>query len=296
MIRDQKRLKPIIEPLVPPQQSLFSARRIRGPAYRHPFHYHRDFEITWIEQSSGTFLIGEALGEFCDGDLFLLGSNLPHIFRNSPGFRDGATAEVLHFQSDPAGNPLLSLPDLSALVALLEKAAGGLLLRGPAGLEAGKLLRNLRLSAGVRRVGIFCDLVTVLLGAESWHAISSGTVRRPHFEAGTKRGASRIARVCAEMMERYAEPLSHGEMASKACLSPCAFSRTFKRVTGRKFTEFLTEIRLTHACQLLSKEESTILAIAMEVGFSNLAYFNRRFRERYGCTPSEYRHRLWGAS
>ena len=63
----------------------------------------------------------------------------------------------------------------------------------------------------------------------------------------------------------------------------------FKNTMGTSFIEYLNEYRLTMASRLLISSESSILAIAEEVGYENLSYFNRTFKKRFGMTPRDYR-------
>ena len=63
----------------------------------------------------------------------------------------------------------------------------------------------------------------------------------------------------------------------------------FKNTFGQPFTAYLNDYRLTMASRMLLASEDSILAIAAESGFENLSYFNRRFRDKFGMTPGEYR-------
>jgi transcriptional regulator GlxA family with amidase domain len=77
-------------------------------------------------------------------------------------------------------------------------------------------------------------------------------------------------------------------------LSAAGFSRFFSRHFGKPFVCYLAEIRIGNACRLLMESNLGIAQIAAEVGFNNLANFNRRFRELKGVTPSEYRRMARG--
>jgi AraC-like DNA-binding protein len=72
-------------------------------------------------------------------------------------------------------------------------------------------------------------------------------------------------------------------------MSPAAFSRFFKRVSGRGLWEFLTELRVEHAAALLRETGDGVIRIAMESGFGSLSSFNRQFYQRFGCAPRAYR-------
>ena len=94
------------------------------------------------------------------------------------------------------------------------------------------------------------------------------------------------------ILKGFRENLSHSEMARQAHMAPAAFSRLFRRTTQRTFTQFIIEVRLGHACRLLSETDNTVADIALESGFDNLSHFNRQFRRHHHCSPREYRMAL----
>lgn len=91
------------------------------------------------------------------------------------------------------------------------------------------------------------------------------------------------------MENHYMNKLTIEEMAAEVGLSQSHFMKYFKNTMGTSFIEYLNEYRLTMAARLLLSSDSSILAIAAEVGFENLSYFNRIFKKRFGQTPREYR-------
>ena len=72
-------------------------------------------------------------------------------------------------------------------------------------------------------------------------------------------------------------------------MSESRFSRFFRRATGNTFTDFVNRVRVNRACQLLMETDRQVTHICYEVGFNNVANFNRRFLEIKGMTPSEFR-------
>ena len=84
-------------------------------------------------------------------------------------------------------------------------------------------------------------------------------------------------------------PLSLADVAAELGMSESRFSRFFRRATGNSFTDFVSRVRINSACHLLMQTDCFIADICFQVGFSNLANFNRRFLEIKGMTPSEFR-------
>jgi AraC-like DNA-binding protein len=107
--------------------------------------------------------------------------------------------------------------------------------------------------------------------------------------APPSRDARRIDRACRHIMQHFTEPLSLAAVAAVVKLSPAGFSRFFRRMTGRTFISWLTEVRIGHACRLLAQTDQPVLEVAIDSGFGNLSNFNRAFRQLRGCTPREWR-------
>ena len=88
----------------------------------------------------------------------------------------------------------------------------------------------------------------------------------------------------------HAEPSLRLEDAARACgLSACYFSALFSQAVGYRFTDYVTECRLRHACALLSSSPVSVTEAAYESGFSSLPHFFRCFKSRFGCSPGCYR-------
>ena len=89
--------------------------------------------------------------------------------------------------------------------------------------------------------------------------------------------------------DNVAQPLVATELAVELGMSESRFSRFFRRATGNTFTDFVNRVRVNRACQLLMDTDRLVTHICFEVGFNNVANFNRRFLEIKGMTPSEFR-------
>ena len=122
---------------------------------------------------------------------------------------------------------------------------------------------------------------------EFLHALYVNRLDRPLVEP--RKSADRLKAVLADVKARYAERLTVAEAASLAGYSEAHFMRVFKEETGQTFVGYLNDYRLTAATYFLRETGESIGNIAVSCGFDNESYFIRRFRARYGKTPSEYR-------
>lgn len=277
-----------LEPIVRTEDRSLYSRHIAEARFDHPLHYHPEIEITAITRSSGTCVVGDFIGSFEAGDCFLLGGNLQHLFTNTQKPEGGAEAEVLQFKRDFSNGFIDATPELRSFAKLLDAAGLGLVFDRGTTARAAALLRRLRQSRDVDRLRIFMDLVGCLMAADECHSLASPG----HAGRNTPQDSERMQVACRYILEHFAEEIDHRELAARVHLAPASFCRLFKKVTRKTCTQFINEIRLGHASRLLMENEDSITEIAFACGFRNLSNFNRRFKERYGMSPREYRQQV----
>lgn len=260
--------------------------RVERPVFDGPFHFHPEVELTWIEAGSGLRVIGDQVARFSRGDLCLIGTNLPHVYRseNTASASPPARATVIQFSLAEGLAPLGQLSELSFLRALCRRAALGLVFDPSQTAELQPLLRRLPELKGWERLRSFLDVLAQLSVLDARTAASPGYVSTADATLSVP-----VSRACDLILAQFREPLSHARLAAAAGLSPSAFSRAFKKTTRLTFSQFLNRVRLGHAARLLQETDDGIAAIAFESGFENLSNFNRRFRERHRCSPKAYR-------
>jgi hypothetical protein len=100
-----------------------------------PWHFHEEFEIVLIEQSRGTKFIGDKVSLFEEGELILIGSNIPHLFRNHEEYYNhpgnmGARSIFIHFTEDFLGDGFFSVPEMKQVRKLLDNSSFALQLNG----------------------------------------------------------------------------------------------------------------------------------------------------------------------
>ena len=280
-------MKTKIEPIVAPLNHSFVCRRFDLPAFDHPLHHHPELELTYIVSSSGTRLVGDSLEPFEPGDLCLIGSNVPHLYRNSSPMEGRACSEVLQFRRDMAQGFLDSVVELADFSGMLDRASRGLKFDAETGGEVGLILGEMHELEGVRRWQHFLSIVDTLVHAPDPEPLASlGYAGKADLDY-----PGQMYQICQYIIEHFDEDLKHTELAEMAGYSPAHFSREFKRTTRLTFTRFLLQVRLGHSARLLEETDWTIAEIAFRSGFSSLSNFNRRFLDFYRKTPREHRKR-----
>lgn len=256
----------------------FETDRLAGGPHRHP-----QLELTWIERGSGMRLVGDSVEPFADGDLVLLGGQLPHAWLGEAGPRT-AVASVLQFPPRLFEPP--ALPELEGIRPLAAAARLGLAIGGETAHDVREVLRALGPERPLGRLVLFLRIVEALTAGHSdlrRIADSAMGADRPG------RDERRIDRVTDWVSRHLGRDFTVAEVAPLAGVSPAAFSRFFRREAGKSFSVYVNDARLSAACLQLGRSDRPIASIAGDCGFASLSHFNRQFRRRFGMTPGAYR-------
>lgn len=256
------------------------------PHWRVRWHYHDEYELHLIVATSGKVFIGDYVGSFQPGCLILTGPRVPHNWvSNVP--EDSCNelrGRVIHFDHDTITNAAALLPELRMLLPLLERAKHGIEFLHHAAI-AEKYMLSIKESDGAARLGYFCELLDILARSPNQQLLSDSQIDLPANGDVQKK----IDRVVNYVMEHYHETISLAQVAAIIGVSESHFSRFFRKATGNCFNELVNRIRVAKACDLLSRTDRAITLICYEVGFNNVANFNRRFVRHKQMTPSQYR-------
>ncbi|MGF1485343.1 MAG: helix-turn-helix domain-containing protein [Opitutales bacterium] len=277
------------------QASSIKAFLHAGPRFVGPFHYHPEVEFVWIRSGQGRRLVGDHFADFVPGEMLLIGPNLPHLFASErsghPAVAQApSSAVVVQWLPDFLGSQARETPEMFELEALVRRARLGLRIAPRQARALHSQAAALPDLQGLERLCAFLQLMRRL------GQLPATSLASPAHAPGLNTLASeRIARACAHALEHLEEPLRLADVARLASLSPSAFSRLFRRVTGRTFQEFVVESRISRAQSLLRETDWSVLDVSLAAGFRNLANFNRLFRRLNRCTPREYRKRFAAA-
>ena len=279
-------MKPLFRKIIQASGSSFSFVEESPPLFETPWHFHPEFELILIENSTGKRFMGDNIAEFDAAELVLIGPNLPHFWRNDEGCDlTSARAYVVHFGADFLGDTYFQLPELLPVRKLLESAQTGLKILGQTNAQASNLIRRLpSLKAFERLMQLQQILYTLAMSPEREPLSSPGFVES--FQATRH---ERISQVYEYVMYNFRQKITLQDVASVASMSEVGFCRYFKKSTGKPFFSFLNEIRIGYACRLLIESSQNVTQVSYESGFNNLAHFNRQFKLITTQTPQQYR-------
>ncbi|MGA0558390.1 helix-turn-helix domain-containing protein [Larkinella sp. VNQ87] len=267
----------------------FSVRRDVVLYFYNRWHYHPDVELVYIEQGSGTQFIGDQIQPFSEGDVLLIGSNLPHYWRcHNAYFEPGSTlraiATVAHFNEDCLGTSFLQLPESREIRNLLKTARLGMRLHGKLRTVVAQRLRQMLNASGMERIILLLDTLNLIANSTESSFLSSANPFRTVDEADT----DRINRILQFSLENYHRPITLQEIAEVAAMSPHSFCRYFKAHNRKTFSQFLTELRVGKACSLLLESNLSVAQICFESGFNSFSNFNKYFKSVMGLSPLKY--------
>ncbi|RZS53432.1 AraC family transcriptional regulator [Sphaerotilus mobilis] len=250
------------------------------------WHYHDEYELHLITSTSGKVFVGDWIGQFQPGHLVLTGPRLPHNWV-SMDMPDGGVAErdlVIQFNHDPLVQAAATIPELGEVLPLLERAKHGIEFFG-LGERGAAHWHRVKGTRGLRRFTAFCEFLCDLAASTDYRLLSNVQLQSDDDDTSL----DRIDAVVMRLTENLAQPISASDIATELGMSESSFSRFFRRATGNTFTDFVNRVRINRACQLLMESDRLITHICYEVGFNNVANFNRRFLEIKGMTPSDFR-------
>ncbi|MEP6594912.1 MAG: AraC family transcriptional regulator [Ginsengibacter sp.] len=263
-----------------------------------PWHFHEEYELVLIEKSWGTKFIGDKVSYFTEGDLLLIGSNVPHLFRNNEDFyvdngELNARSIFIHFTEDFLGKDFFHVPEMKLVFKLIQNSTYALDITGKTKIEVIKKLHDMHYEKPSKRLLSLLEILVNLSESEDLHPIlSNNYVDRNQRNSNNDKDTDRIHRVFEFILENYRKEIYVGKIASMLNMSTVSFSRYFKHHTRKTFSEYLTEIRISHACSSLMQDTENISQICYSSGFENLSNFYRHFRHITGVIPKEYRKRF----
>ncbi len=238
-------------------------------------------------ETRGKAFVGDYIGDYQPGDLFLTGPNLPHNWVTDEIFSEPVEVRdmLVQFSHESVEKLAEGFPEFSEVLKLLRLAQSGVKFEGFNATFARGHMESIRDNKGIERILAFIRFLVRLNEHAEKHTLSA--TKLVHAEGNSKQ--ARISAVVDHVVENFKEELSVAQAAELANMTQATFSRNFQSVTGHSFIDFVNRVRIGQACGLLYASDDPILKIAQRAGFNNLANFNRQFLKVKGMTPSVYR-------
>ena len=259
------------------------------PHFIVPWHYHPAIEIMYITRGIGTRFVGDCIEQYEEGDVCMIGPNLPHEWRNDDAYFDKesglrATCICLFFKREIFDPNFIRLPEMNNIRDLIERSRRGLKFTGNSKLEITRFIRSSVNDVGVRKVTNLLTLLELMATSTEYELLASvgftNSVNSEDFE--------RFNKVYKFLVKNFATSIRLEEVSTLVGLTPTAFCRYFKERTKKTFVEYLNEMRIGYSKKLLLENKMKISTISGEVGFPNLSNFISQFEKVTGMSPSQF--------
>ena len=249
------------------------------------WHFHPEYEIVFIKNGTGTRVVGDHSSTYQNGELILLGPNLPHLPFGNRQCPDNYEV-VIQFNQQLA-DQILAIAETRNLGKLLHQSREGVAYGEETKEIVSKYISEFQFE-GVNRLLLLLRLLTDLYQANDYQVLHAAPLNVKRSNADLKR----LEGIYAFVANNYQESISLQQIAENVGLTTNSLCRFFKRVTGKTLISFIHQFRVSIAKEGLRDGKSNISEIAFRCGYNDLTFFNRKFKEKTGMTPTAYRKKF----
>lgn len=256
--------------------------------FTYPIHNHSVYELHFVENAKGVRrIVGDSQEVIGDYDLCLITSpNLEHVWEQNECHSDDIREITVQFDFSMSDETLFGRNPYASITRMMQEAKRGLSFPLQAIMKVYGMLDTLSsVKDGFYAVQQFLTILYELSRCENARTLASSSYAKVTVEDDSRR----ILKVKNFISKNYMDELRLPELASQAGMSSSAFSRFFKLHTGRNISEYIIDLRLGYAARMLVDTAKSISEIGFDCGFNNLSNFNRIFKKKKGCSPSEFR-------
>ncbi len=256
--------------------------------FTYPIHNHSVYELNFVENAKGVRrIVGDSQEVIGDYDLCLITSpNLEHVWEQNECHSDDIREITVQFDFSMSDDTLFGRNPYASITRMMQEAKKGLSFPLQAIMKVYGMLDTLSsVKDGFYAVQQFLTILYELSRCENARTLASSSYAKVAVEDDSRR----ILKVKNFISKNYMDELRLPELASLAGMSSSAFSRFFKLHTGRNISEYIIDLRLGYAARMLVDTDKCISEIGFDCGFNNLSNFNRIFKKKKGCSPSEFR-------
>lgn len=248
------------------------------------YHYHPEYEMVYVHYGTGRRHVGNHLSYYEDGDLVLIGANLPHAGFGYDAL-DKHEETVIQFKEDFLGANFFDKPEMANIKALFERSQHGIHFYGQTKKIVGNRLKKMPQLSHFSRMIELLSIFQILANSEEYFLLNVADTRYDF----NQKDQARIKRIYEYVEQSYHTPINIKQVADIAHLTVPSFCNYFKKVMNMTYTDFVNEFRINQACKLLMTEKS-ITDVCFECGFSNVSYFSKVFKQIKGKSPMQFKN------
>lgn len=266
-----------------PHQDAFFFQIDDDPVFYDKLHQHEEIQLSYIVKGSGTLIVGDSVNNYSQGDVLIIGSHLPHVFKSD--YRIARSRMLtLFFTKDSFGKDFFRIEELKELQQFFERSKHGFKLNSDIE-EMKTMFSQLENASKLSQFLMLLQMIRIASSGD-YTSLSSFIYDKKYSDIE----GHRLRNVFEYTMNHFNDNISLNVISAVANMTKNAFCKYFKKRTNKTYVQFLNELRLEHACQLLRDSHVYPIAeIAETSGFSNISNFNRQFKSFTGMTPLSYR-------
>ena len=280
-------MRPNYKPIPPDESNLFNVTLQESKKdFDYPWHYHQEFELTYISRGHGIRYVGNSVENFHDDDLVLVGSNLPHCWINEwDQYQQPLNAVVVYLKDEFFDKAWFQSCEFNAIRKLLDLSAKGIKFDQSVALRLKEKCLELPNLRPIQKFIFLMQILEELSESSEYQLLCKQTFSCELDHCNSER----INVVYKYIHSHYQEKISLADIAGQLYMSPEYFSRFFSRTMKKSFFEFLNEFKISKSCKLLIESDKPISDICYSCGFESIPFFYRQFKKFKKCQPKQYR-------
>ncbi len=282
-------LKASLEVISAPQSASFVIQRFDKKGFEAPFHYHPEYELTYITEGEGKRFVGNNMAGFQNDDIVLIGSNLPHCWKLAKK-NSKAGSIVIQFRSEFLRNDFFKFPEMSNIQKLLVRCSSGIEFNGKIKeMVKDNMLNTLNEKNDFKKLMILLNILNKLSLTKDFNLLNKNNIATEQSDDNRER----ISKVFAYIVDHFRNEVSLNKAAQTIGMTPNAFCKYFKKITRKTFMETVIDYRINFATQQLIETDKSIADICFDSGFRDISHFYKMFTSRKQISPSGYRKQFF---
>ncbi|MDQ3846107.1 MAG: AraC family transcriptional regulator [Bacteroidota bacterium] len=275
-----------------PPSKIFVIRFLEEKHFDPVWHAHSEYQLFVVLEGTGTRFIGDSIKAYKPGELVFTGPNLPHLWRSDEIYFEKKSALeskgiVIYLNENFLGDNIIEKEEMMLIKRLFTRSMQGLEFFGAKKEEAIQLMKELVHLNGIEGVIHLLRILQTLAGCKEHHTLSTKT-----YDHTFKNETDRLNKVYEYVLKNFRKKIELNELAALLYMTPTSFSRYFAMKNNKPISKFIAEIRIKHACKLLTETEDSVAQICYECGFNTLSNFNKQFKEIMRKNPMEYKKQI----
>ena len=278
-------MKPIYRPVPSNDSKLLKTGIYKTESeFEHPWHYHPEFELTYILSGQGVRYVGNSMENYTEDDLVLVGSNMPHCWAYAADQGHTPSSLVLYLNEEFMKNEWMQSCEFNAIHKVLNSSNKGIKFDKPVALKLKERCFELLALQPLEKLMLLLQILQELAHSDQFHYLCDQGFSYDLNQTNN----IRINTVYKYITEHYHEKISLSNIAEQVNMNQEYFSRFFSKTMKKSFFEFLNEYKINRACKLLIETDKQVIEICYESGFESIPFFYRQFKKFKKCQPKKY--------